>query len=57
MLRIIMLVLATILFVLLGLNVITSHVFRWEMGAFALFAASFLFPADFMPGPWTRRAP
>lgn len=56
MLRIILLVLSVILFVLLGLNVITSHVFRWEMGAFAFFAASFLLEG-FFPGPWTRQAP
>jgi hypothetical protein len=57
MLRIILLVLATILFALLALNVITTHQFRWEMGGLAIFAASFLFPADFMGNPWVRRGP
>jgi len=57
MLRIILLVLSVILFALLALNVITTHFFRWEAGAFSIFAAAFLFPLEFMGNPWNRRGP
>lgn len=54
MIRTLLLVLAIVLFALLALHVITTDLFRWEMAAFAVFAASFL---PFLPFPeiTTRR--
>lgn len=54
MFRVILIVAAVVLFALLALNVITTNFFRWETGALALFAASFLFPDDW--SPWARRS-